>query len=308
MAGEARAPGQDEGARGQYIDAGGVKIWFDAWARRRLWCSFTATSRETAPGSRWSRRWPSASGSLLLSSGATGTRRTGRESSRTGCSPMTRSRFWRLSQKGRPTWSDGAVGGRGTHRRVEAARPGPQDRGNLGEPRQHIVRGSAVGGRPPVDDRRRSRGRLHEGHVRVRVSGWSRSCTIENGVRNDNRRANLELWTCGQPSGIRAEDAITWALEVLRRYRGGSPPTVLKRTALSTLGGGGNRTRVLGRPSGSSTGVAGGSFSPQGSHRRRTPRPAWLRCPAAATRRNRCREPARDARPADAGDPRRTAT
>ena len=39
-----------------------------------------------------------------------------------------------------------------------------------------------------------------------------------NGVRDDNRPDNLELWTRPQPVGIRAADAVTWALEVLRRY------------------------------------------------------------------------------------------
>src|SRR5437588_3816243 len=40
---------------------------------------------------------------------------------------------------------------------------------------------------------------------------------------------------------------------------------------------------------------------------RRGSRPARLRCPATATRRNRHREPAHDARPRAAGDPGRTA-
>ncbi len=36
-----------------------------------------------------------------------------------------------------------------------------------------------------------------------------------NGIRDDNRPENLELWTRPQPAGIRARDAVTWALEVL---------------------------------------------------------------------------------------------
>ena len=39
-----------------------------------------------------------------------------------------------------------------------------------------------------------------------------------NGLRDDNRPENLELWTRPQPSGIRAEDAVAWAHEVLARY------------------------------------------------------------------------------------------
>ena len=39
-----------------------------------------------------------------------------------------------------------------------------------------------------------------------------------NGVRDDNRIENLELWTKPQPTGIRAEDAVLWAKEILNRY------------------------------------------------------------------------------------------
>jgi hypothetical protein len=51
-----------------------------------------------------------------------------------------------------------------------------------------------------------------------------------NGVRDDNRPENLELWTTPQPSGIRVRDAIAWAREILRRYDNGepgAPPTAL---------------------------------------------------------------------------------
>lgn len=41
----------------------------------------------------------------------------------------------------------------------------------------------------------------------------------KNGDRCDNRPENLELWSRWQPSGQRIEDKVTWALEVLRRYR-----------------------------------------------------------------------------------------
>lgn len=39
-----------------------------------------------------------------------------------------------------------------------------------------------------------------------------------NGVREDNRAVNLELWVRPQPTGIRAKDAVTWARMILTTY------------------------------------------------------------------------------------------
>lgn len=39
-----------------------------------------------------------------------------------------------------------------------------------------------------------------------------------NGVKDDNRPENLELWVRPQPSGIRVDDAVAWAREILDRY------------------------------------------------------------------------------------------
>jgi HNH endonuclease len=41
-----------------------------------------------------------------------------------------------------------------------------------------------------------------------------------NGVRDDNRPENLELWSRPQPAGIRASDAVDWAHEILTRHKG----------------------------------------------------------------------------------------
>lgn len=41
----------------------------------------------------------------------------------------------------------------------------------------------------------------------------------KNGVRDDNRIENLELWHSGQPKGQRLEDKIEWALAILKEYK-----------------------------------------------------------------------------------------
>jgi hypothetical protein len=41
-----------------------------------------------------------------------------------------------------------------------------------------------------------------------------------NGVRDDNRPENLELWIRRPPTGIRASDAVAWARQILERYGG----------------------------------------------------------------------------------------
>lgn len=39
-----------------------------------------------------------------------------------------------------------------------------------------------------------------------------------NGIKDDNRIENLELWTKPQPSGIRAINAVEWAIKTLKLY------------------------------------------------------------------------------------------
>ena len=45
-----------------------------------------------------------------------------------------------------------------------------------------------------------------------------------NGVKDDNRPENLELWIRPQPTGIRASDAVAWAREIIARYGDESSP------------------------------------------------------------------------------------
>lgn len=40
----------------------------------------------------------------------------------------------------------------------------------------------------------------------------------KNGIKNDNRIENLELWHKGQPAGQRVEDKIAWAKSLLEEY------------------------------------------------------------------------------------------
>jgi len=39
-----------------------------------------------------------------------------------------------------------------------------------------------------------------------------------NGVRDDNRIENLELWSSSQPPGQRVQDKVTWAREIIKLY------------------------------------------------------------------------------------------
>lgn len=39
-----------------------------------------------------------------------------------------------------------------------------------------------------------------------------------NGIKNDNRLENLELWSTAQPYGQRVKDKVAWAREILSLY------------------------------------------------------------------------------------------
>lgn len=51
-----------------------------------------------------------------------------------------------------------------------------------------------------------------------------------NGVRDDNRPENLELWAKTQPAGQRVADLLAWAREIEARY-GDAPAIIIETTS-----------------------------------------------------------------------------
>lgn len=45
-----------------------------------------------------------------------------------------------------------------------------------------------------------------------------------NGIKNDNRIENLELWSTHQPYGQRVEDKLAYAYEIISLYADYRPP------------------------------------------------------------------------------------
>lgn len=90
-----------------------------------------------------------------------------------------------------------------------------------GQQRRLTSRGYALVRRP--EHPAQVRGWVHEHRVVMesmigRLLEPGENVHHRNGVRDDNRPENLELWVSSQPSGQRVEDVVEWAREVLRRY------------------------------------------------------------------------------------------
>ena len=51
-----------------------------------------------------------------------------------------------------------------------------------------------------------------------------------NGIRDDNRIENLELWSTSHPYGQRVVDKIEWAIELLKSYQ----PDILNKRVLKS--------------------------------------------------------------------------
>jgi hypothetical protein len=92
-----------------------------------------------------------------------------------------------------------------------------------GKPKPRMVAGGYIMIKDASHPNARKSGYILE-HVKVMSDHLGRPLWPDenvhhiNGVRDDNRIGNLELWSTSQPSGQRVEDKLLWALEIIDRY------------------------------------------------------------------------------------------
>jgi hypothetical protein len=119
-----------------------------------------------------------------------------------GCILQKSGQDWRLKNSARgsrsPRWKGGRYYGRGGYVFLTNPEyPGKPIGVSYWKAREHVVVMSRHMGRSLTPDET-----VHH----------------KNGVRDDNRLENLELWSSSHPSGQRIEDKVKWALEIIKKY------------------------------------------------------------------------------------------